>query len=145
MAVTNLMNENEEYIRSAVNDGISADAARSTLEDVINKSNELGKTPSQIKDVVDTIIDMKSDVRSELDNNYASNFVKENNTKIQSAINDGISPNEIATSLINSVNEVDSMKAKRNISFIVKLISKMKKKELKLVKTDEKGYQKVKN
>lgn len=147
MAISNLVNNNEEYIKEAINVGISADAVESTLGDVINKSDEIGKTPKQVKEVVETIVEMKENENTKLDERYASDFVKNNSEKIESALSDGISPKEVATTLVSSTKSANNRKGKKHLSFIVKLISKMKKKELKLNKdkenTQQKGYQRV--
>ena len=147
MSVSNLVNNNEDYIRDAIDKGISGDAVESTLEDVINKSEEIGKTPKQVKEAIETIVDMKKKENTKVDENYASEFVKNNSEKIESALEDGISPEEVAITLTNSTNEATNRKGKKHLSFIVKLISKMKKKELKLNKEnqnkEEKGYQKI--
>jgi len=144
---TQVVAENEEYIREAITEGISADAVESTLGDVISKSDETGKTPTQVKEVVETIVDMKENENTKIDEQYASDFVKKNSEKIESALSDGISTKEIATTLVNSTNEATNKKGKKHLNFIVNLISKMKKKELKLNKdkenTQTKGYQRV--
>ena len=146
MAVSNLVTENEELIKDAVNEGISGEAVNSTLEDVMNKSDEVGRSPKQVKEVVETIVDMKEEEVTKVDESFASEFVRQNNEKIKSALEDGISPNEVATTLVNSTKKATSRKGKRHLNFIVKLISKMKKKELRLKKDkeniQEKGYQK---
>lgn len=141
MAITKLMNENEENIRGAIESGISGEAVESTLEDVINKSNELGNA-KQIRKTVETIVDMKENPNTKIDESYSSNLVKNNSEKIKAAFNDGITPKEVATTLVNETDK----KGKTHLPFIVKLISKMKKKELKLnmEKQDIKGYQKIK-
>lgn len=147
MAITKLINENEENIKGAITEGISGGAVESTLEDVINKTDSKGKIPLQVKDTVETIAEMKSDTENEIDNSYVSDFVKENNKKIESALSDGITPKEVATTLVNSSNNSNTKKGRKHLKFIVNLISKMKRKELKLKKDKEntqiKGYQKV--
>ena len=147
MAITKLINENEENIKSAALEGISGEAVESTLEDVVNVAESSGKTPAQVKDAVEAIVEMKGDVSNKIDESFASQFVKENNEKIKSALEDGISPKEVATTLVNSTNNSNTKKGRKHLKFIVNLISKMKKKELKLKKekenVQEKGYQKV--
>ena len=128
------VNFNEENIKDALNNGIDAEAVNSTLDDMVSVSLERGKTPKQMKEVVESIVEMKKDTENVVDETYASSFVKENNQKIVSAINDGISPNEIAR--------------RKHLKFITKLISKLKVKELRLRKEKEnskKGMQKVLN
>lgn len=141
MAITKLMIENENNIRDAIENGISGEAVESTLEDVINKSDELKSNPEQIKDTVEAIVDMKEESSQKKDESYTSSYVKNNSEKIKSALNDGISPNEIATTLSDEA----SKKGKTHLPFMVKLISRMKRKELKLRKKKEntKAYQKL--
>lgn len=145
--VSGLGSENCELLKDAINDGISGDAVESTLEDVINKTDEMGKTPKQVKEAIETIVDMKEKENTKIDESFTSDFVKENSEKITSALQEGISPKEVATTLVNSTNEATNRKGKKHLKFITKLIFKMKKKELKLSKekenVQEKGKQKV--
>ena len=147
MAVSNFVRDNEELIKDAIVEGIDADAVNSTLEDVMNKSDEMGKTPKQVKETIETIVEMKEKENTKVDEQYASEFVKNNSEKITSALEDGITPKEVATSLTNSTNEATNRRGKKRLNFIVKLVSKMKKKELNLKKSkenvQEKGKQKV--
>ena len=145
MAVTKLVSENESNIKSAVTEGISGEAVSATLEDVINATDSKGKTPQQVKAAVEAISDMKSDIESKRDESYASELLKENGERIQSAINDGITPKEVATTLVNASNNSNTKKGKIGLRFLVNLISKMKAKNLKLEKenVEQKGYQKV--
>lgn len=138
---------NNEMLKEAINSGVDAEAVNSTLNDMVNKVNEKGKAPRQVKHVIETIVHMKKDVNNIPDKTYASNFVRQNSEKIKSAISDGISPNEIATTLLESTEKANDRRTKRRLKFITKLIVKMKQKELKLLKqneqTMEKGMQKV--
>lgn len=147
MAMTKTINENEDALKSAIQEGISGEAVESTLEDVVNVADQNGKAPKQLQETVETIAEMKSDTENVVDESFASDFVKQNNEKIKSALEDGITPKEVATTLVNSTNNSNTKKGKKHLKFIVKLISKMKKKELKLNKDKEnvhsKGYQKV--
>ena len=147
MAVTNIINKNEEYIKEAITEGIDAEAVNSTLGDIVTKMEETGKNPEQVKEVVETIVYMKKDTENVVDESYASSFVKENNAKIKSAINDGITPKEITRTLVNSAKNAKTRKSKKHLKFVTNLISKMKVKEMKLRKDKEnqmeKGMQKV--
>ena len=138
---------NKEILKEAINSGVEADAVNSTLNDMVSKTNEKGKVPIQVKRVIETIVHMKKSVNNIPDKTYASNFVRENNEKIKAAINDGISPNEIAVTLLESTEKANDRITKRRLKFITKLIVKMKQKELTLVKqnqqTMEKGMQKI--
>ena len=137
----------KEMLKEAISNGIDANAVDSTLNDMVSKTNEKGRVPRQVKHVIETIVHMKKGVNNIPDKTYASNFVRENNEKIKAAINDGISPNEIATTLLESTEKANDRRTKRRLKFITKLIVKMKQKELKLLKqneqTIEKGIQKV--
>ena len=140
------VNFNEENIKDAISNGIDADAVNSTLDDMVSVSLETGKTPKQMKEVVESIVEMKKDTNNVIDETYASSFVKENNQKIVSAINDGISPNEIAQTLVEATDKANDKKSRKHLKFITKLISKLKVKELKLRRDKEnsiKGRQKV--
>lgn len=144
MLNSKLINDNEEYVKNAINNGISASAVNSTVEDMLKKSDNIGTTPNQVKESIETIADMKKDIDSKVDSQYSSELVKNKSDKIKSALNNGIEPNEIAVTLINSTNNANNNKEKKHLNFIVKLISKMKKKELILnrQKAQEKSYQK---
>ena len=142
------VNFNEENIKDAISNGIDAEAVNSTLDDMVSVSLETGKTPKQMKEVVESIVEMKKDTENVVDETYASSFVKENNQKIVSAINDGISPNEIAQTLVEATDKANDRKSRKHLKFITKLISKLKVKELRLRKEKEnskKGMQKVLN
>lgn len=145
MAMSNLINENEVYIKNAINEGIGPDVINSTLEDVINISDKSGKTPKQVKETVETIVKMKKKIGAVDDKRYSSSFVRENSQKIESALNEGITPNEVASTLVDFTNNVHSKEDKKHLSFTVRLISKMKKKELTLNRSNqqEKSYEKV--
>ena len=140
------VNFNEENIKDAISNGIDADAVNSTLDDMVSVSLETGKTPKQMKEVVESIVEMKKETNNVIDETYASNFVKENNQKIVSAINEGISSNKIAQTLVEATDKANDKKSRKHLKFITKLISKLKVKELKLRKEKEnsiKGRQKV--
>ncbi len=152
MAVSKIISNNEKYLRDALSTGINREAVNSTLDDMIQKSNQIGNTPKQAKEVVESIVEMKKNTENILDESYASNFVRENNAKIKSAINDGISSEEIARTLVASAKKTNTKNEKRHLKFITKLISKMKVKELSLKRQKEnenkevemqKGRQKV--
>ena len=83
MAITKLVSENENNIKSAVMEGISGETVGATLEDVINTSDFKGRTPIQVKDTVEAIVEMKSDVEVKTDESYASNLFKENSKRIK--------------------------------------------------------------
>lgn len=144
MAISNFVNNNEEYLKDAINNGVSSESVGATIEDMVVKSEELGKTPSQLKEAVETIADMKSSVENKNDETFASDLVKENSEKIKSALNDGLSPDEVANALIKSTDEATNKKGKKHLNFIVNLISKMKRKEFTLSRNREKGRQKIK-
>ncbi len=136
------MNIDKEYIKSAVEEGVSGEGIKNSIEDMLDKSDEIGHTPEQIRDVIDTISSMKQSPNV-VDNSYNSALVRENSAKIKSAITEGLTPNEVSHTLENNLEKQDD---NRRFKFIINLISKMKKKEKSLSKKEqmEKGFQKVK-
>jgi len=133
-------NFNEEYVQSAFNEGINGEAVRATLTDILNRSDELGSTPMQIKKSIETVVNMKVNTENKIDDRYLSDLVKENSEKIKSALNDGISSDEVTRALIGSING-----KKDNAKFVARLITTMKNKELVLKNKleTEKSYQKT--
>lgn len=140
---SNLISNNEEILKNAINSGISSDTVSMTISEFIEKKDISGKTYKQLPKALSSIIYMKRMVKEKDTEEYYSSVVKNNSERIKSALRDGISPDEIAMSLIDMVYS-PSKNAKKRLNFMVKLITKMKKKELKLQKQNEiKGYQKV--
>jgi len=133
-------NFNEEYVKGALNEGIDGEAVRATLTDILNRSDELGSTPMQIKKSIETVVNMKVNTQNKTDDRYLSDLVKENSEKIKSALNDGISSEEVTHALIGSING-----KKDNAKFVARLITTMKNKELILKNKleNEKSYQKT--
>lgn len=142
MKLGDIMNIDKEYIKSAVEEGVSGEGIKNSIEDMLDKSDEIGHTPEQIRDVIDTISSMKQSPNV-VDNSYNSALVRENSAKIKSAITEGLTPNEVSHTLENNLEKQDD---NRRFKFIINLISKMKKKEKSLSKKEqmEKGFQKVK-
>lgn len=152
MAVSNLLNNKEEYLKSAIETGIDAETVNSTLEDIVNKSDVKGNTPKQAKEVVESIVEMKKSTENVIDESYASDFVKENNAKLKSALDDGLSSEEVTKALVTSAKNAKGKEGKRNFKFVTALVTKMKVKELNRKKKKEneleqeqmqKGVQKV--
>lgn len=136
-----------ETLKEAINSGINGVAVSSTIEDIVKKSDETKTNPIQVKRTIETIIHMKKNVNSIPDKKYASSLVRNNSERIKSALNEGISPSEIASTLIEGVEKANNRRTKSRLKFITKLIVKMKQKELVLQKENqiEKGMQKVKS
>lgn len=136
------MGIDKEYIKSALEEGVSGEGIKNSIEDMLDKSDEIGHTPEQIRDVIDTISSMKQSPNV-VNNSYNSALVRENSAKIKSAITEGLTPNEVSHTLENNLEKQDD---NRKFKFIINLISKMKKKEKSLSKKEqmEKGFQKVK-
>ena len=116
-----------------INNGIDAQTVNNTLERVANYP----KDSNQVVEVVQIIANMKNKEKVIRDEKYFSELIRNNNVKIRSALNEGISPREIVSILINSLDEKQN---KTNIVFVFRLICEMKKQELKLKNT--KSYQK---
>lgn len=144
MSISNLINNNEEMLREAINSGINNDTVYDTLNNLIEKKDKNGKTPKQLSKTIASIIYMKRMVKAHDTEEYYSSIVKNNSERIKSALMDGINPDEIAISLIDTINS-PGKNSKKRLNFMVKLITKMKKKELKLQRQNEssKGYQKI--
>ncbi len=136
MAISNLVNNNEENLREAINTGISGEAVSSTLEGIADVSDSYNAVPSQLKSVVEAIVGMKRNIQNSIsqESKYTSAFMKENLARIMSALRDGISSNEIKTSLSEAAIDANSKDSKEILKFLVKLISKMKAKQLSIEK-----------
>ena len=143
---SNLVNNNKEMLKEAINSGINNDTVYDTLNTLIEKKDRKGRTPKQLPKTLASIIYMKKTIKTPDTEEYYSSVVRNNSERIKSALRDGISPDEVAISLIDTINS-PSKNAKKRLNFMVKLITKMKKKELKLQRQNEssKGYQKVYN
>ena len=133
---------NNDILKDAIYTGIEGEAIKATIEDIVVKSEENNVNPIQMKKAIEEIAHMKKNINSIPDKKYASNLVKENSTRIKSALNEGISPNEIAATLMDSVQKANSRRTKSRLRFITKLITKMKQKELVLQKQNEKSMEK---
>ena len=139
-----VIEENEEYLSDAIYNGVSGEAVNSTLEDVAAKADELGKTPVQLKESVEVITEMKSDIEKSNSDEYKSTLVKENSERIKRALENGITPVEVQTTLNKTLEDTNTKNGKKHLNFIVNLLSKIKRKELTRSKENEKGVQKVK-
>lgn len=135
---SNLISEKGPYVKDALYDGINSSAVRAILGDLANAD----RFPSQAKDTVRIIASMKGAPNKYVDERFLSDFIKTNSASIISALKDGLTPDEIATSLLKNLDGNNSLDSKRELSFMIKLISKMKEKELKLQKVP---YQKILN
>ncbi len=137
--------ENKEYLTDAINNGISGEAVNSTIKQIVEQSDQTGKTPRQLKESVEIIASFKTGINESENPKYSSEFVRKNSNKIKSALNEGITPNEIVTGLTNSLD--NPKKSKKNLKFITRFISKTKRKEFNLsnnIVNTEKNRQKVK-
>ena len=135
---SNLISENGPYIKDALYDGIKPEAVSDTLERLARADT----FPPQAKDTVRIIASMKGAPSKNMDERFLSDFIRANSASIVSALKDGLTPNEIASSLIKNLDGNNSLESKRELSFMIKLISKMKEKELKLQRGT---YQKILN
>lgn len=136
MAISSVMKKEESYIRDAIENGISAESINQTISNMLNNTNRFRSTPKQTREVIETIVDSKSSIRNIDDNTFSSGFVRKNNLN-KDALSNGIMPHEVVNSLSNSNG--------RKLKFTVRLISKMKKQELKLrnQKANQSNYQMV--
>ncbi len=141
---SSLINKNEEMLKDAINNGINNETVYYTLNRLVEKNDRTGKIPKQLPKVLAGIVYMKKMVKVPDTEQYYSSVVKNNSERIKDALKNGISPDEIAISLIDTINS-PSKNSKKRLKFMVKLISKMKTKEKRLQRQNEnnKGYQKV--
>lgn len=135
---SNLVSKKEAYLKDALYDGINSKAICETLESLANSQS----FPKQAADTVEVIADMKDVPNKSFDERFVSDFLKKNSDSIILALKDGISPNEIANSLLKNLNEENSLDSREKLNFMVNLITKMKQKELSLIKS---AYQKTLN
>lgn len=129
----------DEILKESINSGINSETINYIFEKMAN-NNANKKTNKMIA----AIIYMKKRIREQDTEQFYSKIVKNNSSKIKDALKNGITPDEIAMSLIDTLNS-PSKKAKKRLNYMVKLITKMKAKELSLKKenTNIKSYQKI--
>lgn len=126
--------ESKEFIKDALENGINGEA----IESAINNLADNEKNVPQIKQAVESISNMKQ-VSSEYDETFLSEFFRKNSNRIELAIKEGLTPEEIAMSLENDLKE-DTYDSKKYLKFKATLLAKIKEKELRL--TQENSYQK---
>lgn len=137
--------DNYDYIKESLESGIDSDTVNLVVNDLLDKSDTIGRTPKQVKKAIDAVVSMKSD-ENKIDTSRLSNYVKENSVKIYSALNSGLSSEDIARKLMSSLENSSDKKGMEELRFVTQLVSKMKEKELKLKlqKENEKGVSYVK-
>lgn len=137
--------DNYDYIKESLENGIDSDTVNLVVNDLLDKSDTIGRTPKQVKKAIDAVVSMKSD-ENKIDTSRLSNYVKENSVKIYSALNSGLSSEDIARKLMSSLENSSDKKGMEELRFVTQLISKMKEKEfkIKLQNKNEKGVSYVK-
>ena len=137
--------DNYDYIKESLENGIDSDTVNLVVNDLLDKSDTIGRTPKQVKKAIDAVVSMKSD-ENKIYTSRLSNYVKENSVKIYSALNSGLSSEDIARKLMSSLENSSDKKGMEELRFVTQLVSKMKEKELKLKlqKENEKGVSYVK-
>ena len=133
--------DNYDYIKESLENGIDSDTVNLVVNDLLDKSDTIGRTPKQVKKAIDAVVSMKSDENT-IDTSRLSNYVKENSVKIYSALNSGLSSEDIARRLMSSLENSSDKKGMEELRFVTRLVSKMKEKELQ--KENEKGVSYVK-
>lgn len=134
------MNNDVNYdVNDAIKTGISGEAVADTIEEVLDKNN--GNVPSQFKDAVEAVAEMKSDKPDQLNPEYTSDLVKNNSNRIKEALEEGIEPEEVAVEIAKDSKVANTPEGYKKLNFITKLISKMKRKQRKkdIEKQEEKG------
>lgn len=135
-------NDINQDVNDAIKTGISGQEVADTIEDVLNKNN--GEVPKQFKDTVEVVADMKSDKPDQINEEYASDLVKNNSNRIKEALNEGIEPNEVAIEISKASATANTQQGYKKLNFIARLISKMKRKQRKKENQQElDGKQKV--
>lgn len=137
--------DNYDYIKESLESGIDSDTVNLVVNDLLDKSDTIGRTPKQVKKAIDAVVSMKSD-ENKIDTSRLSKYVKENSVKIYSALNSGLSSEDIARKLMSSLENSSDKNGMEELRFVTQLVSKMKEKELKLKlqKENEKGVSYVK-
>ena len=124
------MNNDINYdVNDAIRTGISGEAVADTIDEVLNKNN--GNVPSQFKDAIEAVTDMKSDKPDQINEAYASDLVKNNSNRIKDALKDGIEPQEVAMEISKDSKVANTPEGYKKLNFITKFISKMKRKQRK--------------
>lgn len=134
------MNNDVNYdVNDAIKTGISGEAVADTIEEVLDKNN--GNVPSQFKDAVEAVAEMKSDKPDQFNPEYTSDLVKNNSNRIKEALEEGIEPEEVAVEIAKDSKVANTPEGYKKLNFITKLISKMKRKQRKkyIEKQEEKG------
>lgn len=123
-----------DNVIDAINNGINSSTIKQTLLLLDEKYGNMEYVPKQYMMVIEDICNLKN-VPGASNNNYSSTYFKSNGHKLDSAINDGISKEEIISFFSN--NELN------NSNHMLMFISGIKGIEKKNSVTNERGYQKV--
>lgn len=121
-----------DNIKSAIENGISGMAVADTLNDIIDKSDEVSLVPSQLKTTVEEISEMKNNISSKTDESYKSDFMKSNSQKLLSALKDGLTGDELKEKFEKEISSGTS----KTVKFNANLVAKLKQKQLALSKVE---------
>ena len=136
--MSQVVSENEEYLKKAMIEGISGPA----MGQIFDKLASIPPT-TQTKAVVEAIADMKTSVQKvQVSEKYLSSFVEKYSDRIKRAIYDGLSPKEISESLLKQANFATD---KKSLLFVVKLVSRMKEHEEALIRKQQMEESKTNN
>ena len=132
---------NNEYLSSALEEGIGNEAIVNSIEGVMNKSDEKGFVPKQFGKMIDMLISAKQGTNEFIDNTRLSFLVRNNMGKLDALLNDGLTPSEVSMSFARQITKNKPEDSK----FLTSIYSKIKKREfaLKKAQSQEKQHQKV--
>lgn len=114
----------KESFNAAIIEGIDSTAIATTLNELLNRLNESEITKSTFKDAIDIVLDIKSSTKDNSDYEYLSNYMKENGSKLISALENGISSIELSSYLRNSDTNLKSD--------VVNLIATLKEMDMRI-------------
>ena len=128
---------NNEYLSSALEEGIGNEAIVNSIEGVMNKSDEKGFVPKQFGKMIDMLISAKQGTNEFIDNTRLSFLVRNNMGKLDALLNDGLTPSEVSMSFARQITKNNPEDSK----FLTGIYSKIKKREFALKKAQSKEIQ----
>lgn len=131
MYQSEIMIKNSENLKSALTEGISNEAIKSMLKDIIENCERQNLTPEQLKVAVEILAEMQGRKLERKDVTSNSKFMQDKFLELDSAIKTGIAAEDVRDYLSN---EEDSNK----LRFATRVVGKAKQKEI--TKTNAKGF-----
>lgn len=137
MYQSEVMIKNSENLKLALTEGISNEAIKAILRDILENCERKNLTPEQLKVIVEILVEMQGRKLTRNDVIANSKFMQDKFLELDSVIKMGIEAQNVRDYLTK---EEDA----RKLSFATRVVGKAKQKEK--VNTNTKGYnyQKVK-